>query len=248
MLGSRHERWFMKNINKFLAVAVGGLFPLSALAIPLDISFTGGTPEGNTISASEPASLNIDGVNSIQVTWNAPAGYMYVVSPPPAGDANMFLAFELDYGLIPQTTSLGSVTASSVSVNTIFGISPLGGGAGLNNDLTLEGYGYPSLLLGSTATITPNTAAFGFTSITVSADFSGTGADIPLGRNTFFANSAPFGLLFSEGPDVSDPGELLTLEPLPGGSVPDAPSTFILAGMSFAGFWLCRRKLSSDNR
>jgi hypothetical protein len=247
LLKDAPERGFMKMIKSFLLAGICGALPISIRAVPLDITLTGTAPVNDTISgASEPASINIDGVTSIQVTWNAPAGYMYVVNPPPADDGNAFLAFESDYGLIPQTVSLGSVTASSVSVNTVFGTSPLGGGVALNNDLNLEGEAnYASLITGATATITPTTAPFGFTSITITGDFSGTGADVTLGRSDF-SNSGPFGVLLFEGPEVTDPGSLLTLEPL-GGSVPDAPSTVFLAGMSFAGFWLCGRKLTAGN-
>ena len=39
---------------------------------------------GNGGAGQFPASINVAGVNSISVTWNAPAGYMYVVTPPPA--------------------------------------------------------------------------------------------------------------------------------------------------------------------
>jgi hypothetical protein len=241
----------MKNINTFntfLAAVICGIFPISTLAVPLDIDLTGGTPVDDAINGSAPASINIDGVNSIQVTWNAPAGYMYVVNPPPTDDGNMFLVFELDYGVIPQTTSLGSVTSSGISVNTIFGTSPLGGGVGLNNTLSLEGTSYASLILEASATITPNTAPFGFTSITATGNFSGTGSDITLGRNELSSpQQSYFGYFFFDGPEVTDPGPLLTLELLPTGSVPDAPSTFFLAGMSFAGFWLCGRKLKAGN-
>ncbi|HSY43267.1 MAG TPA: hypothetical protein VK811_05110 [Candidatus Acidoferrum sp.] len=202
-----------------------------------------------------PQAINLAGVNSITVTWNAPAGYMYVVDPPPAGvvENEAALIFEAEYGSPGQASSLGSITASSFSINTVYGTAPLGA-------QVLTSSPEVGLSFGVSGTVSASSAPFAFTSMTISADFSGIGAstlsptgDGPPAAGLFAEYTgdfeidgvAPDGTVLYDVPP--DPGQLLTLEPLPTGSVPDAPSTVILAGLSFAGFWLCGRKLSPDN-
>ncbi|HSY43268.1 MAG TPA: hypothetical protein VK811_05115 [Candidatus Acidoferrum sp.] len=259
----------MKNINGFLMAAICGIFPISTLAIPLDISFTGGTPvESWGINAYDdpgfadyipvangPESIDLAGVNSINMTWSAPAGYMYVVNPPPAGLAGngAGLLFEAEYGSFGQASSLGSITASSFSVNTIYGTSPL------TAQVLTYSPGGPALYFAAAGTVGAGSAPFAFTSITISADFSGIGTST-LSRSAFDQFAGSLGTyngdfvidgIGANGSNLyyvpADPGQLLTLEPLPTGSVPDAPSTCFLAGLSFAGFWLCGRKLSTGN-
>src|SRR5450432_3067710 len=57
-----------------------------------------------------PHSVDITGINSIQVTWNAPSGYVYVVNPPPLALGALSLVFYLEYG---GNSSLGRVSSST---------------------------------------------------------------------------------------------------------------------------------------
>jgi VPDSG-CTERM motif len=266
----------MKNINViFLAGLAGTFSSISVFAVPLDVTLIGGVPTHywgggvdlglgaewqdedlvNVTSQSQPV-INLAGVNSIQVTWQAPAGYMYVVNAPPSDVGNLNLQFEASYGFAGQASSLGSLTSSGFSINTIYGTSPLVGNAGLNNNTIEGGVGYPALDFLASTVVSSSTKPFAFNSLTITADFSGTGASgTTLDKTDWNQISGFFGVLYGiqvfygapyDGPP--DPGQLLTLEPLPaGGSVPDVSPTLSLAGLGFAGLLLLRRKLPPVN-
>jgi hypothetical protein len=201
---------------------------------------------------SQVAEINLAGVNSINMTWNAPAGYMYVVDPVPAGFDFTGLSFEAIYGNDSgsQPSSPGSITAARLSVHTIYGTSPLSGGASLNDGI-LEFVADAGMGSGS--------APFAFTSITISADFSGMGTSQRLGIDDLVGDpEIPFGVLYggfgfafgSEPyifPSDADLGSLVTLEPLPTASTPDDSSTFGLAGLGFAGLVLFGGRLLLAN-
>ena len=263
------------NIAKMilLAAITGTLSSVSIHAIPLDITFVGGAPVTGpwpgisaladpgfqdviqVANAPQVQTINLAGVNSITMTWSAPAGYMYVVNPPPAGLVHPSLYFETYFGSTGQASSLGSITASSTSVHTVFGTSPLVLSIAPPNS-TLPGG--PALGFAAVAEISANSAPFAFTTITISALFNGTGALQTLSKTAFDVQSSFFadysGDFALNGPGTYDippnPGPLLTLEPLPTeqpppiGSTPDSSSTLSLAGLGFVGLWLLGRKLS----
>lgn len=240
-----------------IAGICGTLTSISVFAGPLDVTLIGGTPIDepgyslfqdpgflNLIYVANPSqvsSINLAGVNSINLTWAAPAGYMYMVSSPPAGLASSDLFFSAQYGAAGQASSLGSITASSFSVNTVNGTSPLSGQLTMNDG--------PALDFEALARMTPSTAPFAFTSITISADFSGTGTSQTLNKSVYSEQSLFFGVYtgdFQVGPPpdnlpiiVGTPS--ITLEPLPTESTPDESSTLALAGMGFAGLLLMVR-------
>lgn len=258
-------RVLMKAVKMFFLTGLWALFAsASTFAVPLNITFTGGEPQfdfGYSVylnpgfidyalvaNAAQTSSINLAGANSINMTWQAPAGYMYVVNPPPAGLAGGgdALYFEADYGSAGQAASLGSITASSLSVHTIYGTSPLRGEVLLNNST--------ALYFGAIGSMTPNSAPFAISSITISAAFSGTGIDTTLERTANDQQSLWFATLTGDfplgppGPDgdinpIVPPGigPMLTLEPLPSGSAPDAVSALPLAGLGFAGLLLIGR-------
>lgn len=225
----------------------------STLAVPLDITWNGGTPVAEIgdspqlnpgfedfiplENVGQVAEFNLAGVTSIKMTWNAPAGYMYVVNPVPAGFDFTGLFFQAFYGSPDPSSSLGSVTASSLSVHTIYGTSPLSGGA-FGNAGALEF----SASADSGSGFTP----FAFSSITISADFSGIGKSQTLGISSPYPGQIPFGVIYGGvtfgnplPPIIGDPdlGSLLTLEPLPSGSAPEDTPTLTLAGLGFAGLF-----------
>ena len=250
-----------------LAGITGTLTSISVFAIPLDITVAGGTVshdwgENFTMNPAinetalqyadladfnQPSTINLGGVNSINVTWNAPAGYMYVVNPPPADIGTLFLYLGVSYGVGGQSSSLGSITGSSTSVNTVYGNPSFAGleFLGLSDDPDV-----PGIVVEANTEEAPGSAPFAFTGVTVSTDFSKTGRSKTLEAN---ANDPPlynyvglFGVLVLysspyKGPP--DPGQLLTLQPLPTGTTPDDCSTLSLAGLGFAGLVLFRRKL-----
>lgn len=192
--------------------------------------------------------INLAGINSISVTWNAPAGEMYVVNPPPANIGNLTLAFELQYGNVGDAASLGNVTSSSLAMNTVYGNPTLNGGAGIDNDIHHSSIA-PGLDLRADTTVTPGSSSFAFTSITLNANFDGTNPSGILGANDFGQTPAYFfGILFgieanSETYNGSgDPGQLLTEEPLQNqSSVPDKSSSMFLGMMGIAALSLCKR-------
>src|SRR5215472_11584030 len=173
----------MKMIKAVLLMAA--LMPvtsISTFATTVDVSFTGDAPQhfwgtGRTIDGQDfqaediifngnGGSIDMSGANSLQITWNAPAGFMYVVNPPPANVGPLELAFTAQYGAPGQASSLGSVTASSATMDLVFGHSPLApivflyGGApqiagGLN--------------IGAVGEVSPGSSPFAFRSITVDA-------------------------------------------------------------------------------
>lgn len=247
-----------------LAGITGTLTSMSVFAVPLDMTFTGGAvthsygpfgPPPNQItyfddsaaytSESPGSTINLNGVTSINVTWNAPAGYMYVVNPPPSdiGGLNLYLAVQYSGPL----SSLGSVTSPSLSVATVFGTSPFTTATTpLGQPVILYGPGN-LMTISAEGIVNPGDKPFAFTSVTVSANFSGTGADVTLDQDLdnfpqFAALSGTFGQVGEQMPP--DPGQLLTLEPLPSGSAPDGCPTAALAGLGFAGLSLFGRKLS----
>ncbi|HEY1787055.1 MAG TPA: hypothetical protein VGJ73_02820 [Verrucomicrobiae bacterium] len=243
----------MRVFKMVLLAGIGTLTSASTFAVPLDITWIGGTPSFLSISPQlnpgfqdfipienlgQVAEINPAGVNSINMTWNAPSGYMYVVNPVPRGFDFSGLSFEAIYGNSGQASSLGSITASSLSVHTIYGTSPLSGGASLN-------FG----VLNFVASAGSGTAfgPFAFNSITISADFSGMGTSQRLGIEFPDPVGFPFGVLYGgfaigSGPDIFRTGveldSLLTLEPLPTGTTPDNSSTLGLAGFGFVGLLL----------
>ena len=263
------------NIIKLLSfVTAAVVLPfISVFATPLDVSITGTTPPqhnwgtGYDVNftdfqdediiqqgAGSVSPINLDRVNSMQVTWNAPAGYMYVVNPPPADFQNnsLTLAFCLQYGKAGEASSLGSVTASSVFMNLVYGNPALYGGATINNNLPYES----ALALHAGVNVTPQTGAFAFTSVTVDATFSGTGARGTMLYPNYLGDSpsAFFGILYGiqtiygapyNGPP--DPGQLFSLEPLSTDPVPDVSSTLNLAAWSGLGLLLLRRKLTKTH-
>ena len=250
------------------------LTSISVFAVPLNVTFTGAAPahfwgdgvavQGDAqyedianVASQSPANgeLNLAGVTSINVTWNAPAGYMYVLTPPPAGllvNGALNLQLETSYGFsspaqFSLADSLGHVTSQSISVNTIYGTSPFSEGVSVGGTAGLP----VALNVVAGATINANTQPFAFNSITVSAEFSGTGAAGTLDESGNWDGIADyFAVLFGlphvlgtpfNGP--ADPGQLLTLEPLPTASTPDDSPTLTLAGLGFAGLLLVGRRL-----
>jgi hypothetical protein len=187
------------------------------------------------IPGNEPGQINMAGVNAVQVTWQAPAD---------VGQLN--LQFEVAYGYgASQLGSLGSVTSQSMSVNTIYGTSPL-----VESVAVGTGSPHGALVISAGAPVGSG-APFAFTSLTLLANFSGTGSGT-LDLNPSDQLSGYFGVLYGlffvnqySGPP--DPGPLLTLEPIPGGSVPDSTSTLSLAGLGFASLLLFGRKRLTIN-
>lgn len=261
----------MKNVVK--AAVVAGIFGVSAFftvsATPLDITLTGTAPlhqwgGGADIygqdfqykdlvvneSYSGPSQLNLAGVNSIQVTWQAPAGYMYVVDPPPADFQNQSLEFNMSliFGTVGQASSLGSVTSQNMFMNLVYGNPGLTGGVAINNQGPPNTT--PALSVSATTYMGPGSSAFAFTSLTIDATFSGTGVSQLLnpnealddGPSQFFAAFFGLSTIYGTYSGAPDPGQLFTLEPLSSGSVPDNASTLTLAGMSILGLVVCGRK------
>jgi hypothetical protein len=259
----RRKAGFMKMVRTVLLAGISGIFISGSIfAVPLDLTFNGSPPAFESTfslygdsgfqdyipvaNEGQVSSINLAGVNSINVTWNAPAGYMYVVNPPPAGLLFANLYFEAEYGVGGQASSLGSITASSFSVHGISGTSPMSLQATLN-----PGPGGAALYFLAYASMNSRSAPFAFNSITMSLDFSGTGADTTLQKSAFDEQSDYFGILYGDyeagppgGPPIVPPGlgPMVTLAPLPTESTPDGSSTLILAGLGFAGLSLFGRK------
>lgn len=255
-----------------LAATMAALPFISVFANPVDVSITATTPpqhywglgydvyftdfQDEDVIQQSPGAVspvNLGGANSLQVTWNAPAGYMYVVNPPPADFQNnsLTLAFCMQYGHAGQASSLGSVTAFSVSMNLVYGNPGLSGGAFINN-LPNES----AITLDAGVNVTPQTTAFAFTSVTVDATFSGTGAYGTILDPNYLddAPSAFFGILYGiptiygapyDGPP--NPGQLLTLEQVPD-PVPDMSSTLGLTVLSGLGLLLTVVITARDQR
>lgn len=252
----------MKMVKMVLLAGISGtLTSVSVFATPLDITLTGGSPYvewgpgsvyGNdvqyedVIPGSEPGQINLAGVNSIQVTWQAPAGYMYVYTPAPADVAPLTLQFEVAYGPEFSSSSLGSVTSQSMSVNTVYGSSPVGGPI-----ITTASNPDGALVIGARGQVGTGDP-FAFTSLTILANFSGTGSGT-LDLDPYDQISGYFGVLYGlpfvneYSGSASDPGPLLTLEPLPTASTPDNSSTLSLAGIGFAGLFLFGRRRLAVN-
>lgn len=245
-----------------LAGLSGMVASLSSSASPLNITFTGGVPAlywGFSLSddpgfqdvipaSGAPASsINLAGVNSITMTWSAPAGYMYVVNPPPAAVQNSSgeLYLVAEYGSPGQASSLGSIIGTSWSVHTIYGTSPLAASVIMNAS-------GPALYFGASGGISSSSAPFAFTSLSISANFSGTGTAQTLQRSAYDGTTGGdlFGIYVGEfavnGPGTydipPDPGSLITLEPLPTGNTPDKSSTLGLAAFGFGSLLLFGRK------
>lgn len=268
----------MKIAGVMRLAGIFGIFTsTSTFAMPLDITLTGGTAThywgdgeylGNLLEwqeedvvsvANQPfgAQVNLANVNSIVVTWQAPPGYMYVVKPPPiafTGNSSLALQFEEQLGPDGQASSLQSVTSSSFSINTVYGTSPISGIVELDNNHQLPDYPFtttPALDFFAGANVDSGTAPFAFTSMTLSADFSGTGSDVTLSSTAGNGIGVFFGILYGL-PVISygipfygpgDPGPLLTLEPLAtGGPVPDQSSALGLAALGFGGLVLLGRR------
>lgn len=197
-----------------------------------------------------PSAINLAGVNSINVTWAAPAGYMYVVNPPPADIGSLGLEFEVAYGSGGQAASLGLLTAFGASVKTVYGNPSFTGSDYLTP--SFPDPQVPGIVIEANAEDDAGTAPFAFTSVTVSLDFGGTGRNRTLGENDneppLYDSTGLFGLLLPYGSSYSgppDPGQLLTLEPLPSGAAPDMSSTLGLAGLGFGGLLFFGRRTRS---
>lgn len=185
----------------------------------------------------------------MSVTWSAPIGYMYVVTPPPPANGNFTLQFGLSYGQPGQADSLGTITESSASFALVSGSEPgIWGGASVYS-LT-SGFGNGLSFSGS-ASIAPAPSGFAFTSFTVTAGFDGASPsgvldvrqnpfsrDYPLLENSY--NIMMYGGShdpFRAYTGAPDPGALLTLQPLP---TPE-PTTASLLGLA-AAVYLLKRK------
>lgn len=234
------------------------------MAVPLDVTFIGGTPGQQwgesvnldpgfqddipVVNSGQTSSLNLAGVNTINLTWAAPAGYMYVVNPPPAGIVGNGdeLFFQVAYGTFGQASSLGALSALNLSVNTVNGNAPWSPQVIFN---PADGTG---LYFAANGGMSAGSEPFAFTSLTISAGFNGTGADITLDQKASDEQEGMFGGLTGDfekdgiGPFdyyvPPDPGPLITLEPLPSGSAPDVSSTLTLAGLGFSGLLFMGRK------
>lgn len=262
----------MKTIKAvLLTAALAPMTSISILATPLDITITGTAPQhdwgdGSPISGADyqyedlipqnnttPSSINLAGVNSITVTWNAPAGYMYVVTPPPGSFSELSLDFAIQYGQPGQARDLVPMGVPDLLENMVYG-SPGVRGVQINGGMITgrAGSGNPAgLSAGFNIAVIPGSQPFAFTSLGVTADFTGSAVGIlesndnGQGVAQFFA--AYFGLQTTYGASYTgpgDPGQLLTLEPIPNGSVPDKSSTLTLAGLGIGGLILCRRKMA----
>jgi hypothetical protein len=259
----------MKMIKAVLLMAA--LMPvtsISTFATTVDVSFTGDAPQhfwgtGRTINGQDfqdedivfngnGGSIDMSGANSLQITWNAPAGFMYVMHPPPADVGPLQLAFTAQYGAPGQASSLGSVTASSATMDLVFGHSPLASTVFLDNGAPQV---FGGLNVGVIGEINPGSSPFAFRSITVDATFGGDGAPgTVLEANDIGGTTAGFfGVLFGlptifgfgDFQGAPDPGQLLTLEPVPvNGSVPDESPALALAGVGIAGVMLLRYRLA----
>lgn len=196
-----------------------------------------------------PSSINLAGVNSISVTWNAPAGYMYVVTPPPITNGPSYLFFGLAYGLPGNANSLGSVTGSSAAFNLVYGTSPassLYGSATINTSPNTFNP-VNGLDFSGGASISPTSSSFAFTSFTITSQFSGA---VPAGilsiSQPFVQSVSNFDIgMYGGYYDYSygyhgapDPGALLTLEPV---TTPE-PSSVALLSVA-AAVYFARRKM-----
>ena len=248
-------------------MAFVGSFSTSAYPTPLDISLTPAAPpihhwpgdttlygtdfqfedaiSGSGATGWQPT-INLTGIHSIQATWNAPSGYMYVVNPPPADIGNLTLEFELQYGNPGQASSLGNVTSSSVSINSIYGSPQIAGGTTINNEPNRPGLDFDARIY-----LTPDSQSFAFTSITITAAFDGASPSGILNANNIGQSAATFfGILYGVpthyGTPYSgapDPGQLLIQEPLDPSlnRIPDKSSSLILAGLGAAVVGFCKR-------
>ena len=191
-----------------------------------------------------PGSINLSGVNSISVTWNAPAGYMYVVTPPPTTNGTFGLMFALAYGVPGEGLSLGTTTVSSALFALVYGAAPIStyGAGGINTG----GPGSFALGFQGGGNITPSTPSFAFTSFTITAQFNGTSPSGVLNASRFYSGSSyPFDMIMYGGQydpstgyhGAPDPGPLLTLQPLP---TPE-PSTVALTSAAIALYFASRK-------
>jgi hypothetical protein len=193
-----------------------------------------------------PSSINLAGVNAVSVTWSAPAGYMYVVTPPPATNPASTLFLGLGYGTPGAAATLGSVTHSSASFGLVYGTAPgVYGSVSINNDSSANWAN--GLFISGGAYDLPGTSGYAFTNFTITAQFSGAlpSGILNVSKPYNYANPdfdiALYGGYVTidngfQGPP--DPGPLLTLEPV---TTPE-PSSVALLSVA-AAVYFARRKM-----
>ena len=194
-------------------------------------------------SGQFPSSINLNGINSISVTWSAPAGYMYVVTPPPAANGAFSLQFGLAFGDAGEADSLGQLTESSALFMLVYGSAPANvvGGASLQPGAASTGL----LFSGGVNIIDSNTVGFAFTSFSIMTQFNGSSPSGVLATRQPFYSSSPFNIMLAGGvhdlfgpySGAPDPGSLLTLQPLP---TPE-PTTMSLLGLAAAAYLFSRK-------
>lgn len=163
--------------------------------------------------------FNLTNGTTLSITWSAPAGEMFVVTPPPVALGPLQLRFGLGgfpfIGGGPEYFS-----ASSVTFNLVFGTAPATYGEIVSY---INGWD-----CSASSTIAPTNSSFAFTSITLTQQFTGSGT-VTMSSTL---NWEPYSIILFGGNtnDPTDPGPLLTLQPY--NAIPPTPPTLNITTIS----------------
>ncbi len=160
--------------------------------------------------------FTLTGTTNVSVTWSAPPGEMFVVNPPPSalGPLNLHLGAGFMLYNFYGETYFCNVNSFSASFNMVYGAAPGGGavfyGGASDLDFSIQ------------AVIATNGGSFAFTSATVTAQLSVSTNEYVVEAGS---NYDPYAIVLYGGlpfTDPTDPGPLLTLQPLPTTSSADS--------------------------
>jgi hypothetical protein len=225
------RNWPVFQFSTKIICAAAILLPCSINHLAAQTLDVNGTGEGGvthfnssfsdlTDEVTFPNQINLTGYNEIQFTWNAPAGYMYVVNNPGISE-ELFL--QTVYAEDINNTSPDPVLSNFVGTfDTVYGTAPVASPSDL-------GAGSPLINLSTGIDIGPG---FAFTSYTVTADVSGSGLyDFDQSYGTY--NGLPGGEFISL---LDGSQQELFLEPVP------EPSTLVIMVCGAATLFAYRRR------
>ncbi len=181
----------------------------------------------------DPASGQLADYSSVSITVNAPAGFQFVVDPPPGDIGWAELTLSVDFGSGTDTSISG--TDPSLTFGGVAGTAP---GLALHEEFISSAGN--RLFASATADLTSATSIFSFTSVTFSFNYNNAGiTSIPLGdlNDGTMAYIMNFNDVTSA--DLSQPWMRLAAVPVPEPAGAEVFAASLLAAV--AGGRVCRR-------
>lgn len=181
----------------------------------------------------DAASAGLAGNSSVNITVSAPAGFQFVVDPPPIGIDAAELSLYVEFG-----TATGTILGESPSL-TFGGLA--GTAPGLTySDVYISTAG-DGLYASATADLTSATSSFSFTSVTFGFDYNNAGIPSDSALGAFNGGSMSYIMWFTSTPsaDMTQPWMRLAAVPVPEPAGAEVLAASLLAAV--AGGRVCRR-------